>query len=120
MIVLVGLLVCVAAAKVIHNWEASGKIGDRPGRAWGGPLLHAADVAVEPSNDFLDDLAALRHEDLVPAGIEHVLLVRAWRAQCLEQGPLRRLKGKDEVLVAVQHQDLNSHAGRKGERIGYT
>jgi len=33
-------------------------------------LLHAAEVAVEPSDDFLDDLAALRHEDLVPAGIE--------------------------------------------------
>ena len=37
-------------------------------RACVGMLLHAADVAVEPSNDFLDDLAALRHEDLVPPG----------------------------------------------------
>lgn len=77
-----------------------------------------ADVVVEPANDFLDDLAALGHEDLVAAGIEHVLLVRARRAQCLEERLLRRLKGKDEVLVAVQHEDRNSHPGRKGERIG--
>jgi hypothetical protein len=56
-----------------------------------GPLLHAADVAVEPSNDFLDDLAVLGHKNLVPAGIEHVLLVRARRAQSFEQGPLRGL-----------------------------
>src|SRR6476646_9545034 len=88
-------------------------------RACMGTLLHAADVAVEPSNNFLDDLAALRHEDLVPAGIEHVPLVRAWRAQCLEQGPLRGLKGKDVVLVAVHHEDRNSHARRKVERINF-
>ena len=33
-------------------------------------LLHAADVAVEPSNDFLDDLAALGRKDHVPATID--------------------------------------------------
>jgi hypothetical protein len=63
-----------------------------------GTLLHAADVAIEPSHDFLDDLAALRHEDLVPAGIEHVLLVRA----CQVAGSGRPVSSPKRVIAAVQ------------------
>ena len=54
---------------------------------------------------------------LYPGG--HVLFVRARRAQCVEQGLLRGLQRKDEVLIAVQHESGNSHARRKVERIDF-
>ena len=64
-----------------------------PARACVATLLHAADVTVEPSDDFLDDLAVLGHEDLVPAGISHVALVGG-RRPTLETGDAATSEGE--------------------------
>ena len=61
------------------------------GNGKGKVLLNAAEVTVEPTHDFLDDLAVLGDKNLVAAGIEDVFLVGARRAQCLEQRPSRGL-----------------------------
>src|SRR6188472_2568229 len=77
-----------------------------------------AEVAIEPVEHFSDHLASFDAEDSMSSVVHHVSLVSDGRAEQGKQALLFELRERG-VVLAIEHQDRGSRAGREIEGMDF-